>query len=373
MKKIGYGAAAFALLIAVCGVLFMFLPSSFLPDEDQGTLYVDVQLPPGATIERTKKVVEEIDTYFRTVEKDSIQSVMSVIGWGFSSTGQNSAMVMPLLRDWSERGKGQSSFDIMERASARFASIPDASVFVMIPPAMMELGTSSGFEMQLTDRAGQGHEALFKARDMLLGKAKEAASVTDARYSGMEDTEQYDLSIDIAKAGAYGLTKGDINGAISAYWAGEDINNFSDHGRTKKVYFQADPAFRTNINDFSKYYIRNSHDEMVPLSSVVKAQSIVASPSLTRYRGSPSVKIEGSASQGKSSGQAMREWSSAHPACRPVLTLHGQDSRIRNRPLPIRPPCCTPYPSFLFFSASPRCTKAGRFHWLSCLPCPPAS
>lgn len=307
LKKIGLWGAAFALLIAVCGVLFMFLPSSFLPDEDQGTLYVDVQLPPGATIERTKKVVEEIDTYFRTVEKDSIQSVMSVIGWGFSSTGQNSAMVMPLLRDWSERGKGQSSFDIMERASARFASIPDASVFVMIPPAMMELGTSSGFEMQLTDRAGQGHEALFKARDMLLGKAKEAASVTDARYSGMEDTEQYDLSIDIAKAGAYGLTKGDINGAISAYWAGEDINNFSDHGRTKKVYFQADPAFRTNINDFSKYYIRNSHDEMVPLSSVVKAQSIVASPSLTRYQGIPSVKIEGSASQGKSSGQAMRE------------------------------------------------------------------
>ena len=332
-----------------------------------------MQLPPGATIERTKKVVEEIDTYFRTVEKDSIQSVMSVIGWGFSSTGQNSAMVMPLLRDWSERGKGQSSFDIMERASARFASIPDASVFVMIPPAMMELGTSSGFEMQLTDRAGQGHEALFKARDMLLGKAKKAASVTDARYSGMEDTEQHDLSIDIAKAGAFGLTKGDINGAISAYWAGEDINNFSDHGRTKKVYFQADPAFRTNINDFSKYYIRNSHDEMVPLSSVVKAQSIVASPSLTRYQGSPSVKIEGSASQGKSSGQAMREMEQCASSLPSGFDTAWTGQSYQEQTSSNQAPCCTPYPSFLFFSASPRCTKAGRFHWPSCLPCPPAS
>lgn len=307
LKKIGIWGIAFALLVVVCGVLFMRLPSSFLPDEDQGTLYVDVQLPPGATIERTKKVVEEIDAYFRTVEKDSIQSVMSVIGWGFSSTGQNSAMVMPLLKDWSERGKGQSSFDVMERASAHFASIPDANVFVMTPPAMMELGTSSGFEMQLIDRAGKGHAALFEARDMLLGKAKESTSVADARYSGMEDAEQYDLSIDTAKAGMYGLTRGDINGAISAYWAGEDINNFSDNGRTKKVYFQADPVFRTNINDFSKYYLRNANDEMVPLSSVVKAQSIVASPGLTRYQGIPSVKIEGSAAHGKSSGQAMRE------------------------------------------------------------------
>lgn len=307
LGKIGLWGAAFALLVVVCGVLFMRLPSSFLPDEDQGTLYVDVQLPSGATIERTKKVVEEIDAYFRTVEKDSIQSVMSVIGWGFSSTGQNSAMVMPLLKDWSERGKGQSSFDIMERASAHFASIPDANVFVMTPPAMMELGTSSGFEMQLMDRAGKGHGALFAARDRLLKKTKESASIGYARYSGMEDTEQYDLSIDTAKAGAYGLTRGNINGAISAYWAGEHINNFSDNGRTKSVYFQAEPEFRTNINDFSKYYLRNANDEMVPLSSVVKAQSSVASPSLTRYQGIPSVKIEGSAAHGQSSGQAMRE------------------------------------------------------------------
>ena len=140
-----------------------------------------------------------------------------------------------------------------------------------------------------------------------LKKAKESAFISYARYSGMEDTEQYNLFIDIAKAGAYGLTKGNINGAISAYWAGEHINNFSDNGRTKKVYFQAELTFRTNIDDFSKYYLRNAGGEMVPLSNIVKAQSIVESPSLTRYQGIPSVKIEGSAAHGKSSGQAMRE------------------------------------------------------------------
>lgn len=307
LKRIGLWGLVFVLLVTVCCILFMRLPSSFLPDEDQGTLYVDVQLPSGATIERTKKVIEEIDAYFRTVEKDSIQSVMSVIGWGFSATGQNSAMVMPLLKDWSERGKGQRSSDIMERASTQFASIPDAKVFVMAPPAMMELGTSSGFEMQLIDRAGKGHASLFAAMNVLLKKAGESSSIDYARYSGMEDTEQYNLSIDTAKAGAYSLTREDINGTISAYWAGEYINDFSDKGRTKKVYFQADPAFRTSINDLQKYHLRNANDEMVPLSSVVKAQSVVASPSLTRYQGIPSVKIEGAAAHGKSSGQAMRE------------------------------------------------------------------
>lgn len=307
LKRIGLWGLVFVLLVTVCCILFMRLPSSFLPDEDQGTLYVDVQLPSGATIERTKKVIEEIDAYFRTVEKDSIQSVMSVIGWGFSATGQNSAMVMPLLKDWSERGKGQRSSDIMERASTQFASIPDAKVFVMAPPAMMELGTSSGFEMQLIDRAGKGHASLFVAMNVLLKKAGESSSIDYARYSGMEDTEHYNLSIDTAKAGAYSLTRGDINGTISTYWAGEYINDFSDKGRTKKVYFQADPAFRTSINDLQKYHLRNASDEMVPLSSVVKTQSVVASPSLTRYQGIPSVKIEGAAAHGKSSGQAMRE------------------------------------------------------------------
>lgn len=299
--------AAFMLIAATCVLLFLCLPSSFLPEEDQGSLYVDVQLPPGASAERTERIVKEIDAYFRTEEKESIQSVMVVIGWGFSGSGQNTAMVLPLLKDWSERGRGQSAFDVLRRASNRFSSIPGAEVVVMAPPAAMELGTSSGFEMVLMDRGGSGHAALFNAKNALLENATQQPSVAYVRYSGMDDVEQYDLKIDNGKAGSYGLTRGEINSAINAYWAGAYINDFSDQGRTKKVYFQADPSFRTGVDGFDRFYLRNQKGEMVSFISFLDVKSTLASPSLTRYQGIPSVKIEGTAAQGKSSGQAMAE------------------------------------------------------------------
>ena len=176
----------FAALAAGCLALFMLLPSAFLPDEDQGILFVDVQLPPGASLERTEKIVKEVDAYFRNEEKDSIESVMCVIGWGFSGSGQNSAMVLPLLKDWSKRGPGQSAFDVMERATERFSSIAGAEIVVMSPPAVMELGTSSGFELELMDRGGKGHASLLSAKDDLLESAAKSAAVTSVRYSGMQ-------------------------------------------------------------------------------------------------------------------------------------------------------------------------------------------
>jgi multidrug efflux pump len=310
-------AAAFVVTIGVFAILFMRLPSAFLPEEDQGTLYVDVQLPPGASLERTEKIVKEIDAYFRTEEKDAIQSVMVVIGWGFSGSGQNSAMVLPLLKTWSERGPGQSAFAVMKRASARFSSIPGAEIVVMMPPAAMELGTSSGFEMELMDRSGSGHAALLKAKDTLLEDAAKRPSISYARYGGMDDVEQYDLKIDNGKVGAYGLSRGDVNNAISAYWAGEYINDFSDRGRTKKVYFQAEPSFRTGVYDFNRFYLRNAKGEMVPFTSILGVKSVLSSPRLTRYQGIPSVKIEGAAAQGKSSGQAMTEMEESAARLRP--------------------------------------------------------
>lgn len=306
LKKPGRWTAAFAGILAVCAALFLYLPTAFLPDEDQGILYVDVQLPPGASFERTEKILAEIDAYFRTEEKDSVQSVMTVRGWGFSGTGQGSGMVLPLLKDWSERGSGQSAFEIMERATARFSSIPGAEIVVMTPPAVMELGTSSGFSMELMDRGAQGHAALMQAKDMLLENTADRPEISYARYSGLEDAEQYELIIDSDKAGALGLSKGDINAAIGAYWAGEYINDFADKGRTKKVYMQAEPAFRTSADDFYRYHIRNAQEEMVPFSSFLDVKSVTVSPKLTRYQGVPSVKIEGDAALGKSSGQVMQ-------------------------------------------------------------------
>ncbi|MDL2279888.1 efflux RND transporter permease subunit [Desulfovibrio sp. OttesenSCG-928-G11] len=305
LKKPKRWTAAFIAALALCGLLFMQLPTAFLPDEDQGVLYVDVQLPPGAAFERTQKILEEIDAYFRYEEKDAVQSVMTVMGWGFSGSGQGSAMAFPLLKDWSRRGKGQSVFDVMERAQKRFNAIPGAQIFVMAPPAVMELGTSSGFDMELMDRAASGHAALLQAKDFVLEQAAQHPDLYYARYSGLEDSEQYKLKINNDKAGAFNLSKGVINGAIGAYWGGEYINDFSDKGRTKKVYLQAEPAFRSNVDDFYRYHVRNEKGEMVPFSSFLTVQSITDSPKLTRYQGVPSVKIEGAAAFGKSSGQAM--------------------------------------------------------------------
>lgn len=297
--------SAFIAVLALCVLLFMQLPTAFLPEEDQGILYVDIQLPPGASFERTEKIVKELSSYFQNEEKASVATVFSVLGRGFSGTGQSSAMIFSMLKDWSERGKGQSAFDIMARAQARFSEISGAQIFVLVPPAVMELGTSSGFDMELMDRAGNGHAGLMQAKNTLLGKAFQQPEIAYARYNGLEDAEQYELQIDSDKAGAYYLSKGDINGAIGAYWGGEYINDFSDKGRTKKVYLQAEPAFRVSKDDFNHYHVRNAKGEMVPFSSFIDVQSIMASPRLTRYQGVPSVEIEGAAAPGKSSGQAM--------------------------------------------------------------------
>lgn len=298
--------ALFIAALAACAALFLVWPTAFLPDEDQGVLYVDVQLPPGASFERTEEILEEVNAYFRDEEKNSIQSVMTVKGWGFSGSGQGSGMVIPQLKDWSERGKGQSAFDIMDRATARFTTIPGAQIYVMVPPAVMELGNSSGFDMELMDRGSNGHAALMEAKDVLLQAAAERSEIYMARYSGLEDAEQYDLKIDNDKAGTFSLSQGEITSAIAAYWGGEYINDFSDKGRTKKVYLQAEPTFRASVDDFVRYHIRNAKGEMVPFSSFLNVKSIATSPKLTRYQGVPSVKIEGTPAPGKSTGQAMK-------------------------------------------------------------------
>ncbi|MDR3358527.1 MAG: efflux RND transporter permease subunit [Desulfovibrio sp.] len=305
LQKTKRWTALFVAALAACAVMFINLPTAFLPDEDQGILFVDVNLPPGAAFERTEKILHEIDAYFRNDEKESVQSVMIVMGWGFSGTGQGSAMVFAMLKDWSERGKGQGAFEIMERATAKFSSIPGAEIFVMAPPAVMELGTSSGFDMELMDRGSNGHIALMQAKNILLQNAAGSPEISYARYSGLEDAGQYELKIDSDKAGAFSLTRGDINAALNAYWGGEYINDFSDKGRTKKVHLQAEPAYRTSVDDFYRYYVRNAKGEMVPFSSFLQVKTITASPKLTRYQGAPSVKIEGAAAPGKSSGQAM--------------------------------------------------------------------
>lgn len=299
-------ALGFVAILGLCGLLFLRLPTAFLPNEDQGSLSVDIQLPPGATQERTEKVVREVEQYFQN-EADAVDSIMSILGWSGSGSGQNAAMLLIQLKDWSERGPEQSVFQVVERARRQLEQIAQADVQVFAPPAAMELGASSGFELQLLDRSGAGREALMEATHTLVQQAAASPLLDAVRFSGMADAEQYDLEIDAARASALGLSRGEINAALSAWWAGEYINDFNDKGRSKQVHFQAEPAFRTGLADFSRYFIRNAQGTMTPLVEVAKAHSVLAAPQLTRYQGTPAARIEGDAAPGRSSGEAMRE------------------------------------------------------------------
>ena len=298
--------AAFACGLAVICVLFVRLPSAFLPEEDQGIMMVSVDLPSGATFERTSEVLSRVDQYFRNDEADSVLSVMTVSGASFAGSGQNAGMAFVRLKDWDERGrKDQKAQAIAARAMAVFSQYPEANVFCFTPPAVVELGNSSGFDFELIDRTGQGHEALTDARNQLLAKANAHPNLRFVRPNGLEDVEEYKLNIDLEKAGAQGLRKGEINTSIASYWGSVYVNDFMDKGRTKKVYLQARPDARMQASDFSRYYVRNANGDMVPFSTFMSMNSAAGSPRLERYNGLPAMEILGEASPGRSSGQAM--------------------------------------------------------------------
>lgn len=292
--------------IGCIGYMFWRLPSGFLPDEDQGMMFVQVTLPTGATFERTREVLKEVDTYFREAEKDSVASVLTVAGFSFGGSGQNAGLAFISLKDWSERKSSEQRVPaLVQRAMARFSQIKQAEVYAFAPPAVFELGNATGFDFELIDRANQGHDALMNARNMLLAKANQNPDLQAVRPNGLEDVDQYVLNIDLAKAGAQSLSKGSINASIAAYWASMYVNDFMDRGRTKKVYVQADAPYRMQAKDFDQYRVRNARGEMVPFSSFVSMKVEKGSPRLERYNGLPSLEILGMPGQGRSTGQAM--------------------------------------------------------------------
>ncbi|MDR2160910.1 MAG: efflux RND transporter permease subunit [Desulfovibrio sp.] len=298
----------FALAAALMVLLFLRLPTAFLPTEDQGLLTISAQLDPGATFERTEEVVRMIERYFLEEETETVESIMMVTGFSFSGVGQNAAFGFVRLKDWSLRSEERLRVHALSaRANERFSGIPQARVFAFAPPAVMELGTANGFDFQLIDRGNRGHEALMEARNELLRQAAARPDIlVNVRPNGLDDVEQYQLNIDLVNAGSMGLTQEDVNSAVSAYWGGMYINDFMDKGRTKKVFIQADAPYRMQVADFSRYYaIRNPQGEMVDFSVFLSGKPSFGSPRLERFNGSPSVEIFGEAAPGKSSGQAM--------------------------------------------------------------------
>lgn len=304
------GRVMFIYLILVGSLVYLFrtMPTAFLPDEDQGMLFAQIQLPSGATQEETLKVLEQVEKYFLENEKDAVQNMLGVLGFSFAGNGQNTGIAFIRLKDWSLRKDPSLKVGaVAGRAMAEFSKIRNALVFAFAPPAIMELGNATGFDFQLQDRAGLGHQALLEARNQLLGMAAQNPALVAVRPNGQDDTPMFQVDIDKDKAGALGLSLGDVNSALSAIWGSAYVNDFLDKGRVKKVYVQGDAPFRMSPEDMEKWYFRNSAGEMVPFSAFATAHWTYGSPRLERYNGVSSMEILGAPAPGRSSGDAMLE------------------------------------------------------------------
>ena len=298
----------YLVIVAALGLLFSKLPSSFLPDEDQGVLFAQVQAPAGSTAERTQQTVDAMIKYLLTDESDVVRSVFTVTGFNFAGRGQNSALAFIGLKPWDERpDASQSVFALQQRAQQYFSNFRDAQVFAFAPPAVMELGNATGFDFYLQDRAGLGHEALMNARNQFLGMAASSPMLQAVRPNGLNDEPQYQLLIDDEKARALGVSLDEINNALSIGWGSSYINDFIDRGRVKKVYMQGVAPSRMGPEDFAKWYIPNSQGDMVPFSAFGSGKWVYGAPKLSRYNGVSSMEILGEAAPGFSTGDAMAE------------------------------------------------------------------
>ncbi len=300
--------ALYAAIVACMGWFFTKLPTSFLPEEDQGFVMCLVQLPPGATEDRTIAVMRQMEEHFLTAEKKNVEGVITVAGFSFAGRGQNMGLAFVRLKDWDERkGPANKASAIAGRAMGAFARIKDGMAFALSPPAVMELGQANGFDLMLQDRAGLGHEKLMEARGRLLGMAMGNPKLMAVRPNGQEDTPQFKLDVDDQRAGALGVSIDDVNQVLATAWGGVYVNDFIENGRVKKVFLQADAPFRKVPEDIGLWHVRNQNGEMVPFSAFSSARWNYGSPRLERYNGIPAIQINGQAAPGVSTGEAMAE------------------------------------------------------------------
>lgn len=296
----------YGLILAVLVFGYSRLPSSFLPNEDQGILMAMIQLPVGATDQRTKAAAQQLVDYMRA--QPEVDSMVSITGAGVGGNAQNSGRAFIKLKDWSQRlGTEQTAASLARRASIALSDLRDASIFVILPPAIRGLGDSSGFSLQLKDVGGVGHTALIDARDQLLALAAQSTKLAGVRTTGLEDTPELHVSIDDHKTGAYGLSTSDINSTLGTALGGSYINDFVYNGRVKKVYVQGDASSRMQSDDINAWYVRNDNGEMVPFSAFTRSDWSYGSPLLQRYNGSSAVALVGDPAGGVSSGEAMAE------------------------------------------------------------------
>ena len=297
----------YILIVAAVATLFLRMPTAYVPDEDQGILLAQVMLPTGATLEQTRKVVDAVQRHFREKEKEAVESCMIVCGYGFSGRAQTNGLVFIKLKDWKLRKRSDlRAKAVAERATKAFFAMRGALVFAFPPPSVIELGNATGFDFELLDRGGLGHEKLMEARNQLLGMASKDARLTKVRPNGMEDVPQYRVDVDWGKAGALGVSINAIHNTISDAFGSAYVNNFIQAGRVKRVYAQADAPYRMLPGDVERLYVRNTAGKMVPFSALTSTRWTSGSPRLERYNGFSSTDIWGEPSPGRSSGEAMR-------------------------------------------------------------------
>lgn len=298
-----YGAIVVGMVL-----LFLRLPTAFLPDEDQGFIVCQVQLPAGATMERTLKVIEQLEQHFLEKEQKAVEAVITVAGFSFAGRGQNMGLAFVRLKHWDQRqSKDLKAPAIAGRAMGAFSKFKDGLAFAFSPPAVVELGQANGFDFMLQDRSGVGHEKLMEARNQLLGMAMKNPKLIAVRPNGQDDSPQFKLEINDVRAGALGVSQADINSVLSTAWGSSYVNDFIENGRVKKVFLQSAAEYRMLPEDIGKWYVRNNTGQMVPFSAFATAKWQYGSPRLERYNGIPSVEIMGQAAPGISTGEAMDE------------------------------------------------------------------
>mgnify|MGYP000535349493 FL=1 len=298
----------YAAIIGLMAFLFVKLPTAYLPDEDQGLLFTLVQLPAGATQERTLETMKQVEDYYLTQEKDTVKSVFAITGFSFAGNGQNMGLAFVRLKDWDERtGAGQDVQSIAGRAMGAFSQLKDGMVFAIAPPAVIELGNANGFDLQLQDTGNIGHDQLLAARNMLLGMASQNPKLVGVRPNGQEDTPQYKVNVNQSQAAAMGVSIADINSVLSTGWGSSYVNDFIDRGRVKRVFMQGDAESRNAPEDLSQWYVRGKAGQMVPFSAFATGEWTYGAPKLDRYNGLSSFNIQGAAAAGVSSGEAMKE------------------------------------------------------------------
>ncbi|WP_300731388.1 efflux RND transporter permease subunit [Pseudomonas sp.] len=305
IKRSGRYLMLYGLLLVVLVLCFTRLPSSFLPVEDQGYTITDIQLPPGASQNRTIAVAEQIETH--NASEPGVGNTTLILGFSFSGSGQNAALAFTTLKDWADRGAKDSAAAIADRANGAFSELKDAVAFAILPPPVDGLGTSSGFEFRLQDRGSVGYDALMKARTELLALAEKSPVLANVRESALAESPQVQLEVDRKRANALGISFADIGGVLSTAVGSAYVNDFPNQGRMQRVMVQAEGDQRSQVEDLLKIHVRNNLGKMVPLSAFVEARWIQGPAQLTRYNGYPAISISGEEAPGHSTGEAMVE------------------------------------------------------------------